>query len=170
MVEKFSSVKSQSAALKQFMPRRMRDPQTLSPCPESTPYQGRSPPAGAVPRLIPPDYGLGSPRLAFSPPTTPQTGGPEEGRQAYRFSSSESSLTLRSGKECPQKPQEAGPDRSNVFARLQHALLTQVCHIHPQGFGVQKESSSISLFQCGIQETHQAFSPNHPFLRRQWPA
>ncbi len=99
MVEKFSSVKSQSAALKQFMPRRMRDPQTLSPCPESTPYQGRSPSAEAAPRLIPPDYGLGSPRLAFSPPTTPQTGGPEAGRQAYRFSSSESSLTLRSGKE-----------------------------------------------------------------------
>ncbi len=79
VVEKFSSVKSQSAALKQFMPRRMRDPQTLSPCPESTPYQGRSPPAGAAPRLFPPDYGLGSPRLAFSPPTTPQTGGPEAG-------------------------------------------------------------------------------------------
>ncbi len=56
---------------------------------------------------------------------TPQTGGSGAARQAFHFSSSESSLTLRSGRgECPQKPQEAGPDRSNVSAHLQHALLT----------------------------------------------
>ncbi len=63
VVEKFNSDKSQSAALKQFMPRRMRDPPTLPPptCRQSAPHLVRSPPAGAAPWLIPPDYGLGSP-------------------------------------------------------------------------------------------------------------
>ncbi len=128
VVDKFHSAKSQSAALNPLMPRRITGtPQTPPPppCPESAPYQGRSPPAGATPRLFPPNYGLGSPRPAFSPPMTPQTGGSGAARQAFHFSSSESSLTLRSGRgECPQKPQEAGPDRSNVSAHLQHALLT----------------------------------------------
>ncbi len=54
VVEKFRSAKSQLAALKQFMPRRMRDhSKTLPPhpCPESAPYQGRSPLEEAAPRL-----------------------------------------------------------------------------------------------------------------------
>ncbi len=71
--------------------------------------------------------------------------------------------------ERPQKPQEAGPERSNVSACLQHPLFTPVCHTHLLGFGVQKEFISISLFQCGSRETHQAFSAYHPFLLRQRP-
>ncbi len=96
VVEKFLSAKSQSAALKQFMPRRMSDP-------SNTPSNSRE---RSLPRkeptsrscalaLPPPDYGLGSPRPAFSPPTTPHMGGSELARQAFHFSSSESSLIFR---------------------------------------------------------------------------
>ncbi len=136
-VDKFCSAKSQSAALKQFMPRWMRDSSNTPS--NSLPREPSS--RSCAPAL----YGLGSPRPAFSPPTTPQTGGPIAARQAFLFSSSKSSLTLRSGRgERPQKPQKAGPDRSNISACLQHAFLTQVCP--PQGFGLQKESINNSLF------------------------
>ncbi len=135
VVEKFRSAKSQSAALKQFMPRRMRD--SSSTPSTSLPRERSLPRKEPTSRSYDYDYGLGSPRPPFSPLTTPQTSGPEAARQAFCF-------TLRSGqREHPQKPQEARPDRSNVSACLQHALLTQVCTTHPQGFVHQHQPLSV---------------------------
>ncbi len=134
------------------------------PCPESAPYLGRSPPAGAAPHLNP---RLWSGDPAFFLPTTSQTGGPNAAQQTCRFSSSKLSLTLRLGRgERLQKPQETGPDCSNISAHLQHALLTQVCHTHPVGFGVQKETISISLFPCGSPPTTRSFAASSPRDRR----
>ncbi len=130
------------------MPRRMRGPSNTpsTSLPRERSLPRKEPSSRSCAPALPPDYSLGSPRPAFSPPTTLQMGEPEAARQAFCFSSSESSLTLRSGwGEHPQKPQEAGPDRSNISARLQHDLLTQVCHIHSHGFDVQKESINISI-------------------------
>ncbi len=70
LVDIFWSAKSQSAALRQFMPRRMRDhSNNPPPCLESDPCPGRRPPEGAAPRLIP--LRLGSPWPSIAPLVTP---------------------------------------------------------------------------------------------------
>ncbi len=66
-------------------------------------------------------------------------------QQTRRFGSSESFLTLESGRGELLHRYEARPDRKSVSARLKHALLTQICHIHSSRFGVQKESIIIFL-------------------------
>ncbi len=68
VVEKFRSAKTQSADLKQFMPRRTRDHSTpSSPCLESNPYPERSLLAGVVPRLrILPQLRSGEPVAGLS--------------------------------------------------------------------------------------------------------
>ncbi len=170
VVANFALLNNRRQLLNSSCPGGWGTPPALPPLPwqKSAPYLGRIPPAEAAPWLIPPKYGLGRLRPTFFPPTTSQPGRPVATRHACHFSSSESSLTFKPGWGERLQTQEARPDRSNLSARLQLALLTQVCHTHPVGFGVQKET--ISPFQCGSREMHQAFSPYHTFLRDQRPA
>ncbi len=71
VVEKFRSAKTQSTALKQFMPRRTRDHSTPSSSLSREQSLPRKEPSGNAPS---PNYGLGSPWLILPPPAPTQTG------------------------------------------------------------------------------------------------
>ncbi len=124
------------------MPRRMRDPSnTTSPSlsrePRKEPTSRSCTPAHA------PRPQSGEPATGLFPTDNPADGWSWSGPTGLP-------LQLLRVIPDPRLPKpEAGPDQSNVSACLQHALLTEVCKTHPMGFGVQKESISISLFQCG---------------------
>ncbi len=80
--EAVKELRKATAALRQFMPRKTRDPLTPHPTPppprpETAPYRERSPHQGQHPGSSPSDHGLGSPRPTIAPPTTPQAGGSE---------------------------------------------------------------------------------------------
>ncbi len=164
VVEKFRSAKSQSAALKQFMPKRMRDHSTPS---SSLSREHSLPRKELSGRSCAPAHPPPSPWPTVSSPTATQAGWPEAARQSCRFGSSEPFLTLRSGWGELFHRWETRPDRQSVSVRLQHTLLTQICHTHPSGFGVQTESTSITLLRSGCWGTHRAFPLYRPSLCRQ---